>query len=464
MNHTCIARARVRVAPARGPGIPIRVLLRTFPLTAALMILGIGTSTAVHAEEASDELIEEVVVVGHPLSAEGLALPATVITAEELESMAADSIGATVANEPGIHNSSFAAAAGRPVIHGLGGARVRVMEDRIDTLDVSVTSGDHAVTVDPFIAERVEVLKGSGTCCTAPAPSAAWSTSTPDASRTKCLSGSVASSTCAAPTTATARTGPSGSTGAAGAWRGTWTASPTRRTTTTSPGSSSPRTCMLWKRWKSTTTRTSTAPTITTRRTTTTTTKTRTSITTKTNTRTSTRTKRKSAAICPAAASTCAAVPSASPFVGDRGFIGVSVSGLNSDYGIPGHSHAHGHEEDEHGHDEDDHELGHDDEDDHDEEHGDDHDDDEEHADDHDEEEEEHHDEHEDEHADEGVPVIELQQTRIDLEGRAGRSVRGFREPQRPRRHQRLRAPGDRALRRGWARPSKTKPGKRARS
>ena len=107
--------------------------------------------------------IEEIIVVGHPLSGEGLAQAIDVLAGKELHRKAADSIGATIGNEPGIHNSSFGAAVGRPVIHGLDGARVRIMEDRIDTLDVSVTSGDHAVTVDPFIAEQVEILKGSGT-------------------------------------------------------------------------------------------------------------------------------------------------------------------------------------------------------------------------------------------------------------------------------------------------------------
>jgi iron complex outermembrane receptor protein len=34
------------------------------------------------------------------------------------------------------------------------------MEDRIDSLDVSVTSADHAVTIESFIADRIEVLKG----------------------------------------------------------------------------------------------------------------------------------------------------------------------------------------------------------------------------------------------------------------------------------------------------------------
>ncbi len=132
-----------------------------------LAALALCLGTVAFAGEAADEeepsALEEIIVIGHPLSGEGLAQATDVVTGAELDRKAADSIGATVGNEPGIHNSSFGAAVGRPVIHGLDGARVRIMEDRIDTLDVSVTSGDHAVTVDPFIAEQVEILKGSGT-------------------------------------------------------------------------------------------------------------------------------------------------------------------------------------------------------------------------------------------------------------------------------------------------------------
>ncbi|MDE0421273.1 MAG: TonB-dependent receptor [Gammaproteobacteria bacterium] len=116
---------------------------------------------AAEAPEQEPGDIEEVIVLAHPLAREGLAQASDVLDADELERKAVDNIGATVGNEPGIHNSSYGAGAGRPVIHGLGGARVRVMEEQIDTLDVSVSSGDHAVTVDPFIAKRVEVLKGS---------------------------------------------------------------------------------------------------------------------------------------------------------------------------------------------------------------------------------------------------------------------------------------------------------------
>ena len=136
----------------------LRIYSAVALITCAPAVLGHG-----EAEEGDSEAIEEIVIVGHPLSAEGLATPADVLANRELKRKLADSIGATVAGEPGIHNSSFGVAVGRPVIHGLGGARVRVMEDRIDAMDVSVTSGDHAVTVDPFIADRVEIFKGSGT-------------------------------------------------------------------------------------------------------------------------------------------------------------------------------------------------------------------------------------------------------------------------------------------------------------
>ena len=116
------------------------------------------------ADQAPDEhQIEEIVVTAHPLSADGLAQPVESLRGEELNRKIADTIGATVAREPGIHSTSFGPAVGRPVIHGLDGARVRIMEDHVDTMDVSTTSGDHAVSVDPFIADEIDILKGPST-------------------------------------------------------------------------------------------------------------------------------------------------------------------------------------------------------------------------------------------------------------------------------------------------------------
>ncbi|MEQ8483210.1 MAG: TonB-dependent receptor [Pseudomonadales bacterium] len=120
-----------------------------------------------HAAETADEPgssranpIETVVVTAHPLSAEGLALSSEVLEGDNLTRQLQSSIGETVGALPGVHAANFGQAASRPVIHGLSGPRVRIMEDRIDALDVSVTSADHAVTIEPFMADRIEILKG----------------------------------------------------------------------------------------------------------------------------------------------------------------------------------------------------------------------------------------------------------------------------------------------------------------
>ena len=149
----------LKCQPVRAPGSAGRT---------ALAVAAFCLPPPAHAEHAHHEHhahgeVEEVLVIGHPLSGEGFAQISDVLDSEDLKRKAAHNIGATIGNEPGVHNASFGAAIGRPVIRGLGGARVRIMEDRIDTLDVSVTGADHVVGVDAFIAEGIEITKGSGT-------------------------------------------------------------------------------------------------------------------------------------------------------------------------------------------------------------------------------------------------------------------------------------------------------------
>ena len=107
--------------------------------------------------------IEEIEVLAHPLAENGTAQTITVLSAEELARKVRSSLGETLSGEAGIQSASFGTAVGRPIIHGLAGARVKTTADRIDTLDVSVTSGDHAVGIETFIADQVTVLRGSST-------------------------------------------------------------------------------------------------------------------------------------------------------------------------------------------------------------------------------------------------------------------------------------------------------------
>lgn len=128
----------------------------------AVLLASTATSPALLAQSNSSEL-EEVLIIAHPLAEDGTAQSVTTLKGEELARKVQGSLGETLSGEAGIQSASFGTAVGRPIIHGLAGARVKTTVDRIDTLDVSVTSGDHAVGVEPFISDQITVLRGSST-------------------------------------------------------------------------------------------------------------------------------------------------------------------------------------------------------------------------------------------------------------------------------------------------------------
>lgn len=69
-------------------------------------------------------------------------------------------IGETLQRQPGVSSTSFGPNASRPVLRGFQGDRIRILTDGIGSFDVSSTSADHAVAINPLTAERVEVLRG----------------------------------------------------------------------------------------------------------------------------------------------------------------------------------------------------------------------------------------------------------------------------------------------------------------
>lgn len=78
-----------------------------------------------------------------------------------LEQQRAASLGETLDRIPGVQNSYFGPLAGRPEIRGQAGNRVAVLTNGLSTQDLSGITGDHAAPVEPFLADRIEVLKGS---------------------------------------------------------------------------------------------------------------------------------------------------------------------------------------------------------------------------------------------------------------------------------------------------------------
>ena len=87
----------------------------------------------------------------------------SVLNEQDLLEKAEPTLGATLDKEPGVHSSYFGPGSGRPVIRGLGGDRIRVMEGGLDTGDASTVSADHAVSIDTLTTERIEILRGPAT-------------------------------------------------------------------------------------------------------------------------------------------------------------------------------------------------------------------------------------------------------------------------------------------------------------
>ena len=96
-------------------------------------------------------------------SAQEMTTPAEVLEGDQLVLRRGATLGETLDGMPGVHAASFGAGASRPVIRGLDGGRVKVLSDGVDVLDASTVSQDHAVSVEPLLAERIEVLKGPAT-------------------------------------------------------------------------------------------------------------------------------------------------------------------------------------------------------------------------------------------------------------------------------------------------------------
>lgn len=106
--------------------------------------------------------LEEFTVTGNPLgrAPDEIAQPASVLGGQRLDLARQPTLGETLAGEPGVSSTYFGPGASRPIIRGLGGDRVRVLSSGVGTIDASVASPDHAVSLDPLLVERIELVRG----------------------------------------------------------------------------------------------------------------------------------------------------------------------------------------------------------------------------------------------------------------------------------------------------------------
>lgn len=104
-----------------------------------------------------------VTVTANPLAGDEhmqVLTPAKILAGPELRNKLAASLGDTLSSELGVSASGFGAGASRPIIRGLEGPRVKILQNGMGTADVSSLSNDHAVASEAATALQIEVLRG----------------------------------------------------------------------------------------------------------------------------------------------------------------------------------------------------------------------------------------------------------------------------------------------------------------
>ena len=148
---------------------PSASLSLAFPLALALC----AAATPAYAQDAAqgrpsapaptssnDDFHGSIVVTAVGLERLDVLAGTSVLEGIELQRELDGPLGEVLDKLPGVSASSFAPGVSRPVLRGFGGERVRVLTDGIGAIDASSLSDDHAVTVEPLIADRIEVLRG----------------------------------------------------------------------------------------------------------------------------------------------------------------------------------------------------------------------------------------------------------------------------------------------------------------
>jgi iron complex outermembrane recepter protein len=141
--------------------LPYAILLFSSLLSQALQA---QTETPTLKESADSEVLAEIIVtapLGRSLFEQAQAV--TVLTGKKLQQAMEPTLGQTLSREPGVSGSYFGPVASRPIIRGLDGDRIRVLQNGLNTIDASSASVDHAVSFDVSNLTSIEIVRGPAT-------------------------------------------------------------------------------------------------------------------------------------------------------------------------------------------------------------------------------------------------------------------------------------------------------------
>jgi len=127
----------------------------------AVLTAGPALPGLLWAQSTPEQELPTFVVSATPLGAASeIAQPASVLSGTRLRSRMQPTLGETLSGEPGVSSTAYGPNASRPVIRGLDGERVRIVQNGVGLFDASGTSVDHAVALEPLLLDRIEILRG----------------------------------------------------------------------------------------------------------------------------------------------------------------------------------------------------------------------------------------------------------------------------------------------------------------
>jgi iron complex outermembrane receptor protein len=130
----------------------------------ALALLLISFNEAIAAEKSLITL-PTTPVTGNPLGvgSDQMVVPISILNGRELSLKRESTLAETLNSMPGVSNSSFGPSVGRPMIRGMDGDRIKILQNGVNNLDASNLSFDHGVSIDPLIIEQIDVIRGPAT-------------------------------------------------------------------------------------------------------------------------------------------------------------------------------------------------------------------------------------------------------------------------------------------------------------
>jgi iron complex outermembrane recepter protein len=104
--------------------------------------------------------LDPIVVTGNPFGVQSPGRADSSLSGDSLADKLRSTLGETLAQLPGVSSSYFGPTASRPIIRGLDGERIRIMENGVASADAASLSPDHALPIDPIAVSKIEVLRG----------------------------------------------------------------------------------------------------------------------------------------------------------------------------------------------------------------------------------------------------------------------------------------------------------------